>query len=248
MEPTQTQLILKWQEALNSIKEKVAAVSFDLWFKTMKPVGFSENKELILIANSSFAINQINKNYSDILKKSLQQVFGEGQQYVLLHSEEQKAREFLNANNNENKTNFNNVSKIEYLKPIKEKINSHFSQRSAIKYDLSSQDLIIFEWLLDFISSGKMDCLSERDEDNNIIWFHWVNYKKILSDLPLLKIKESRIKQLFQKYENNGLIKRKLIKNRQFVYVNWHLILYDKEYYEKFVKPYLEISNAKVSI
>lgn len=227
---TQPELKQKWQEVLELIKEKISQVAFDLWFKTINAIGFAKNNELILIVSSTFAINSIQKHHKEVLKDSLKIVFQEDIEFTLIRAEDYASID--------EKQSLNNISVIQ-LKPMKERL-INYSQRKILQYNLTAQDLFILNWLEDFIKSGNMRLFSEKDENGNTIHYYWVDRKKILSDMPFLNIKESWLKKIFQKLEDKGIIVRKVIKNKQYVYVKWHLIYFDRTYYEYEVKPYLE--------
>ena len=60
-----------------------------------------------------------------------------------------------------------------------------FSQQSAINLELSLTDLLIISYINDFIETGKCEMI----EENNFKYYY-IAYHKILTDLPIIKIKK----------------------------------------------------------
>lgn len=79
-----------WQQLMDKLELSVSNVSFVMWFKPLKIIDFSENKTLFLSTKSSFAKNQILKNYFDKLKTSAKEIFGEGVEIEILDPNEEK--------------------------------------------------------------------------------------------------------------------------------------------------------------
>ena len=79
-----------WQQLMDKLELSVSNVSFVMWFKPLKIIDFSENKTLFLSTKSSFAKNQILKNYFDKLKTSAEEIFGEGVEIEILDPNEEK--------------------------------------------------------------------------------------------------------------------------------------------------------------
>ena len=79
-----------WQQLMDKLELSVSNVSFVMWFKPLKIIDFSENKTLFLSTKSSFAKNQILKNYFDKLKISAEEIFGEGVEIEILDPNEEK--------------------------------------------------------------------------------------------------------------------------------------------------------------
>ena len=79
-----------WQQLLEKLELSVSNVSFVMWFKPLKVVDFTENKTLVLSTKSSFAKNQILKNYFDKLKSVAGEIFGEDVEIDVLDPNEEK--------------------------------------------------------------------------------------------------------------------------------------------------------------
>ena len=66
-----------------------------------------------------------------------------------------------------------------------------YNQKIAVSFGLDMNDLILIRWFIDYRNT---------DEMNEVIFdgkaYYWVNYKKVIEDLPILKIKnENNIKR-----------------------------------------------------
>lgn len=62
-----------WEEALSKIAEKMTAISFDVWIKTIEPVEIKGNT--LLLATPSLSSKKVlNKNYKSIITGCLNQV------------------------------------------------------------------------------------------------------------------------------------------------------------------------------
>ena len=99
-----------WQQLLDKLELSVSNVSFVMWFKPLKVVDFSQNKTLVLSTKSSFAKNQILKNYFDKLKSIANEVFGEDVEIDILDPNEEKdylSKNSPNLSNNEVETTKN---------------------------------------------------------------------------------------------------------------------------------------------
>ena len=78
-----------WQKVLDKLEMTVTVVSFDLWFKTIEVIDFSNNT-LFLCASSTFAKNQITKNHHKLLVESVQAVFGDEVTFEIMDTNEKE--------------------------------------------------------------------------------------------------------------------------------------------------------------
>ena len=79
----------KWSEVLDIIEREVTAVSFDIWFKNLKP--FDVSGDLITLeAVSTSAKAQITKNYSNLLIYAINKVFPEIKNFDIIDQEEKQ--------------------------------------------------------------------------------------------------------------------------------------------------------------
>ena len=53
----------------------------------------------------------------------------------------------------------------------------------AVAYGLDMNDLILLRWFVDFRNTDRME---EKIFDGKV--YYWVNYEKVIADLPILKI------------------------------------------------------------
>lgn len=139
-----------------------------------------------------------------------------------------------------------------------------FKQEKLVEAGLSLNEALILKHIEDFMNSGKTETLYDEKEK---IMYHWISYKKILKDLPILDVAPdtlSRIirfnlaeepagckdKKKYRKYL--GFIKNKTVKNSIFGSRSY-LALTSKFYdlkedlfddTEKENSPYLERENS----
>ena len=94
------ELNLLWQNVLEKIEKMVTIVSYDLWIAPIVPLEVNSDNILILVANSTTAKNQLQKNHINHLRESIDAVFGpntkfeildpvEKEEYVKLHAPQQ---------------------------------------------------------------------------------------------------------------------------------------------------------------
>lgn len=82
-----------------------------------------------------------------------------------------------------------------------------FSQKKAIEYGLDIEDLLILRWIVDFFP--KMSSITIENET-----YRWINYQKILEDMPILKFNtKDRLYRKLKHMANKGILKHKCIKN-----------------------------------
>lgn len=78
----------------------------------------------------------------------------------------------------------------------------NFEQEKAVNLGLNLQQLLILDYLQDFIKSGAMN---HKDKDGTR--FFLVVYKKLLKDLPVLDIKERQLRNLFKELETKKVVR-----------------------------------------
>ncbi len=89
-----------WEKVLNKLEMLVSAVSFDLWLKTIEILDYS-NSNLVLVATTSFAKNQILKNHHNQLKDAIETVFGNKVSFEILDPNQKES--YLKKNQSEEK-------------------------------------------------------------------------------------------------------------------------------------------------
>ena len=73
-----------WQEALNSLRSQVTAVSFDLWINTLEPIDFVEGT-FILSTTSESAKNRVLELHSTQIRLALKEASETGYWLELLY-------------------------------------------------------------------------------------------------------------------------------------------------------------------
>ena len=86
-----------WNIVLEKLKLSVADVSFVMWFKPLKVVDLNDDNVLYLATKSTFAKNQVLKNYFDRLKSAVEEVFGDNVEIEILDPSEEVA--YISKNN-----------------------------------------------------------------------------------------------------------------------------------------------------
>ena len=89
-----------WQKVLSKIENMVTVVSYDLWIEPIVPLEFKDNKKLVLVANSTTAKNQLQKNHFNQLKECIESVFGAQIEIEILDPAEKE--EYVRQNKIEN--------------------------------------------------------------------------------------------------------------------------------------------------
>ncbi len=87
---------------------------------------------------------------------------------------------------------------------MKETLNSYFSQRKAMEFELMREDLDFLEWFIFWKDTGRMNDESIIHEEDK---YYWISYSKILEDLPFIFRSESTVKRSL-----NRLIEKQIIK------------------------------------
>lgn len=76
-----------------------------------------------------------------------------------------------------------------------------FSQKRLVELDLDLTDAMILRWIVDFFSTKKIRKFVVGDE-----CFFWLDYKHLLSDLPVLSMKKDTLYRRLKKMVDAGLI------------------------------------------
>ena len=79
-----------WKVIMEKIELSVSNVSFEMWFKPLKVIDLDDGK-LVLSTKSTFAKNQVLKNYFDKLKNIVKEIFGEDVDIEILDPAEETA-------------------------------------------------------------------------------------------------------------------------------------------------------------
>lgn len=97
------------------------------------------------------------------------------------------------------------------------KYNININQKELSKFDIDLKDCAIFTYCKDMCSSVNEKIDKERYEGHT-----WINYERLIEDMPLLRIKgRNSITPRIKKLEKEGLItvKDKMVKGHRRVFV-----------------------------
>ena len=104
-----------------------------------------------------------------------------------------------------------------------------FDQEVVLRLGLKLNELLFLDYVAKFINSGNMryKFLSGKR-------YYRLTYKKILEDLPVLKIKERQLRNLIASLEEKGVLERYAeLKNEMHLYVDFD-VLFGKKLPAKF--------------
>lgn len=99
-----------------------------------------------------------------------------------------------------------------------------FEQQVAMRLGLNLKELLFLDYILQFVNSGNMR--SKRVEGK---YYFKLTYKKIMEDLPILKIKERQIRNMITKLEEMNIVKRLAeLKNEMHLNVDFDALFGNK--------------------
>ncbi len=99
-----------------------------------------------------------------------------------------------------------------------------FEQQVAMRLGLNLKELLFLDYILQFVNSGNMR--SKRVEGK---YYFRLTYKKVMDDLPILKIKERKIRNMIIKLENMHLVERlSELKNEMHLNVDFDALFGNK--------------------
>lgn len=93
-----------------------------------------------------------------------------------------------------------------------------YHQPTAVAYGLNMDDLLLLKWFVDYRNTDRMNLVMINDEP-----YYWINYKKVLEDLPILRINNKDVlRRRFKKLCDADILKFRLEKNKKgtFTYYN----------------------------
>ncbi len=82
-----------------------------------------------------------------------------------------------------------------------------FSQEKALELGLDVYDLLIVRWFVDFYSSSKMVKMNVGDRT-----YVWVNYSKVIEDIPILNMKKDTLSRRMKKICETGIMEHETLK------------------------------------
>ena len=96
-----------------------------------------------------------------------------------------------------------------------------FPQINAVKLGLKVNELLILDYLNKLFCSG----ISKKEVRGSKRYYR-LTYKKILNDLPILNIKERRLREIFTNLENLGLVDRLMEDTKEmYIYVDFDKLM-----------------------
>ena len=104
-----------WKLILEKLELRISSVSFMLWIKTIKPLEIDVNGNIVLVAQSVTAKNQILRNFVDKIAECANEV--SGKEYNITVLDQNEEAEYLK----NNKINEKNSTKTQEKSPFKEK-------------------------------------------------------------------------------------------------------------------------------
>lgn len=96
-----------------------------------------------------------------------------------------------------------------------------FDQQVALEREISLEQLLLLDYLIKFFDSG-----NALIKNINGKKFAWVNYNKVMTDLPILNIKDRSLRRMLTSLEQKKIIERTQINEKMFIYVN-QILLYN---------------------
>lgn len=84
-----------------------------------------------------------------------------------------------------------------------------YSQEVAVKLGLTLPDLLILQWMADFFPTSKV----VKHKVGNKIYF-WVNYEKLLKDLPILNVSKDRIYRWLKSLTDSRVLEHYTLRNQ----------------------------------
>ncbi len=99
-----------------------------------------------------------------------------------------------------------------------------FDQQIALRLGLKLNELLFLDYLAKFINSGSMRCKCIEGKR-----YYRLTYKKVMEDLPILKIKERQLRNIIISLENKGILQRySELKNEMHIYVDYDVLFGNK--------------------
>lgn len=82
-----------------------------------------------------------------------------------------------------------------------------FNQKKAIELGLDLDDLLILRWFIDFYHSGNMLKVMVNQKE-----YVWVNYSKLIEDIPIIGIKKDSVYRKLKNLCKSGLMEHECLK------------------------------------
>lgn len=99
-----------------------------------------------------------------------------------------------------------------------------FDQQVALRLDLKLNELLFLDYVATFINSG---CMRYKFITGKR--YYRLTYKKVLEDLPIMKVKERQLRNIITSLEEKGVLERySELKNEMHIYVDFDVLFGNK--------------------
>ena len=93
-----------------------------------------------------------------------------------------------------------------------------FKQDKAIEFGLKTNDLLLLDYMLKFFNTDQIKRQRKGEK-----FYCRLTYNKVLSDLPILRVKERQLRNMIVTLEKKGLLERlSELKNQMYLYVDFN--------------------------
>lgn len=84
-----------------------------------------------------------------------------------------------------------------------------FSQRKAVEMGLTTEDIVLLRWFVDFYNTGLMKKFVTQD-GNELVW---VDYKSVLEELPIIRCNKRNLTARFDRLVKAGVLIHETIRD-----------------------------------
>lgn len=96
-----------------------------------------------------------------------------------------------------------------------------FKQDKAIEFGLKTNDLLLLDYMLKFFNTDQIKRQRKGEK-----FYCRLTYNKVLSDLPILRVKERQLRNMIVALEKKGLLERlSELTNQMYLYVDFNKLL-----------------------
>jgi hypothetical protein len=116
--------------------------------------------------------------------------------------------------------NFKENNKQKFKSTGMQQFIFEFDQQIALDLNLSLKDLLILDYMIKFFNSDDIQKRKSGDD-----FYCRLTYNKILSDLPILRIKERQLRNIYAKLEEKGILEKlSELKNQLYIKIDWNKV------------------------
>ena len=93
-----------------------------------------------------------------------------------------------------------------------------FEQEKALEFGLKLNELLLLDYMLKFFNTDRI-----KKQRKGERFYCRLTYKKVLGDLPILRIKERQLRNMIIGLEKKGIVERfSELKNQMYLYVDFN--------------------------